>query len=372
MNSGSTVFAQLMEFVPAYEFRLFVDRYHGNYKVKSFSCWDQFLCLAFAQLTYRESLRDIEACLRAAGRKLYHMGIRGKVSRNTLAHANEVRDWRIYRDFAQVLIRNARELYLNDPLAVELDQTAYALDSTIIDLCLSLFPLGQVSKAQGSGEAPYSAGLTCQYPYHSDCHCGNSPRRQCHGRVVLGAGCHLCDGSRLCGLLPPLPYAARLGLLCHSCQEKFPLPAPLLQPSQQIHGTSLRSDRCASWLLRPKRLPRETAAHSLLRFSNQQAFGFSDQQLHLTGFDHCPTVSVPLAGGVVLQMDQATPTYQGLLRHQRKRGQNTNLDRHLGLRAGGHHQKALEPPAQPVFRSTDFERDDLRENSDLTNTFTNR
>lgn len=150
MNSGSTVFAQLMEFVPAYEFRLFVDRYHGNYKVKSFSCWDQFLCLAFAQLTYRESLRDIEACLRAAGGKLYHMGIRGKVSRNTLAHANEVRDWRIYRDFAQVLIRNARELYLNDPLAVELDQTAYALDSTIIDLCLSLFPWAKFRKRKAA------------------------------------------------------------------------------------------------------------------------------------------------------------------------------------------------------------------------------
>jgi transposase len=118
--------------------------------VKSFSCWDQFLCLAFAQLTYRESLRDIEACLRAAGRKLYHMGIRGKVSRNTLAHANEVRDWRIYRDFAQVLIRNARELYLNDPLAVELDQTAYALDSTIIDLCLSLFPWAKFRKRKAA------------------------------------------------------------------------------------------------------------------------------------------------------------------------------------------------------------------------------
>lgn len=146
MNYGTTVFAQLMEFVPAYEFRLFVDRYHGNYKVKSFSCRDQFLCLAFAQLTYRESLRDIETCLRAAGEKLYHMGIRSKVSRNTLAHANEVRDWRIYHDFAQVLIRNARELYLGEPLAVQLDQTAYALDSTIIDLCLSLFPWAKFRK----------------------------------------------------------------------------------------------------------------------------------------------------------------------------------------------------------------------------------
>ena len=104
MNSGKTIFAQLMDFVPAYEFRKCVDRYNGNHKVISFSCWDQYLCMAFAQLTYRESLRDIQACLRAAQTKLYHLGIRGKVSRNTLANANQVRDWRIYADFCQILI----------------------------------------------------------------------------------------------------------------------------------------------------------------------------------------------------------------------------------------------------------------------------
>jgi Domain of unknown function (DUF4372)/Transposase DDE domain len=150
MNSGKTVFSQMMDFLPSYEFRRCVDRYQGNYKVKSFSCWDQFLCLVFAQLTYRESLRDIETCLRAAGEKLYHMGIRANVSRNTLAHANEIRDWRIYHDFAQLLIQNARELHRNDPLAVQLDQTAYALDSTVIDLCLSLFPWAKFRKRKGA------------------------------------------------------------------------------------------------------------------------------------------------------------------------------------------------------------------------------
>ena len=140
MNIGRTVFTQLMDFMPTYEFRQCVERYNGHYKVKSFSCWDQFLCMAFAQLTYRESLRDIEACLRVAKTKLYHMGIRGKVSRNTLAHANEIRDWRIYADFAKVLIRIARNLYIGDNFGLELDQTAYALDATIIDLCLSVFP----------------------------------------------------------------------------------------------------------------------------------------------------------------------------------------------------------------------------------------
>jgi hypothetical protein len=143
MNSGQTVFSQLLDFAPRYEFRLCVERYRGDYKVQSFSCWDQFLTLAFAQLTYRESLRDIEACLRSSAKKLYHMGIRGKVSRNTLAHANQVRDWRIYSDFAQVLIREARQLYGNEPFALDLDQVVYALDTTTVDLCLSLFPWAQ-------------------------------------------------------------------------------------------------------------------------------------------------------------------------------------------------------------------------------------
>jgi hypothetical protein len=150
MDTGKPVFAQIMDFLPTYEFHQCVRRYRGHYKMKSFSCWDQFLCMAFAQLTYRESLRDIEACLRSAQRKLYHMGIRGKVSRNTLAHANQVRDWRIYADFAQILIGRARRLYANDSFGVELNQTAYALDSTLIDLCLSLFPWAKFRKHKGA------------------------------------------------------------------------------------------------------------------------------------------------------------------------------------------------------------------------------
>src|ERR1700730_10624131 len=125
MHLGKTVFAQLMDFIPAHEFQRCVHRYQGNYKVTSFSCWDQFLCMAFAQLTYRESLRDIETCLRALGPRLYHLGIRGHVSRSTLADANEIRDWRIYADLAQVLIAMARPLYAGEDFGVELKQTAY-------------------------------------------------------------------------------------------------------------------------------------------------------------------------------------------------------------------------------------------------------
>lgn len=150
MNTSSTVFAQIMDFLPLYEFRKCVRRYGGDYKIKSFSCLDQFLCMAFAQLTFRESLRDIESCLRSMRNRLYHMGIRGNVARNTLAHANETRDWRIYADFAQVLIHQARTLYADDDFGLELKQTVYAFDSTTIDLCLSLFPWAIFRKHKGA------------------------------------------------------------------------------------------------------------------------------------------------------------------------------------------------------------------------------
>jgi hypothetical protein len=140
MNAGRTIFSQLMDFFPLSEFRRCVERYQGDHKVQSFSCLDQFLTLAFAQLTGRESLRDIEACLRGLQPRLYHMGFRSVVARNTLAHANEQRDWRIFADLAQVLIRQARALYCREELGLQLQETVYALDSTTIDLCLSLFP----------------------------------------------------------------------------------------------------------------------------------------------------------------------------------------------------------------------------------------
>src|SRR5713101_6563982 len=146
MNAGRTVFSQLIEFLPHQEFQKCVARYGGDRYLKNLSCWDQYLAMAFAQLTYRESLRDIEACLRSVSGKLYHMGFRGKVARSTLADANEARDWRIYAEFAQVLIAIARPLYARDPIGIDLDQSLYALDSTTIDLCLSLFPWAKFRK----------------------------------------------------------------------------------------------------------------------------------------------------------------------------------------------------------------------------------
>jgi hypothetical protein len=148
MYQGQTVFSQLMEFLPRHSFRQCVTRYQGNYRMRSFSCYDQFLCMAFAQLTFRESLRDIECCLGALEEKLYHAGFRGKVSRSTLADANENRNWRIYADFAQLLIQQARTLYINEDFGVQLNETVYALDSSTIDLCLSLFPWARFRKTK--------------------------------------------------------------------------------------------------------------------------------------------------------------------------------------------------------------------------------
>jgi len=150
MLSDQYVFTQLMTFLPKHEFRSCVQRYRGDRRIRNFSCLDQFRCMAFAQLTYRDSLRDIETCLRAIPSKLYHLGIRGKVSRSTLADANERRDWRIYSDFAQALIRHARPLYAADSFGVDLEHTAYALDSTTIDLCLSLFPWAEFRRNKGA------------------------------------------------------------------------------------------------------------------------------------------------------------------------------------------------------------------------------
>ena len=150
MYEGQTVLSQLMRYLPLRIFRQCEARYQGDHRIKQFKCLDQFRCMAFAQLTYRESLRDIQACLRAMHPKLYHMGIRGRVSKSTLADANEKRDWRIYADLAQALITHARRLYAHEDFGVELSHTVYALDATTIDLCLSLFPWARFRQTKGA------------------------------------------------------------------------------------------------------------------------------------------------------------------------------------------------------------------------------
>jgi hypothetical protein len=164
MYIGKLVFSQVMDFMPMHTFRRCVARYQGDYKVKKFTCLDQYLCMAFAQITYRESLRDIEICLRAQEQKLYHMGIRGKISRSTIADANEQRNWNIYADLAYSLINTARKLYSDDSFAFELEQTAYALDATTIDLCLSMFPWANFRQNKGAIKLHTLLDLRCNIP----------------------------------------------------------------------------------------------------------------------------------------------------------------------------------------------------------------
>lgn len=173
MNTGKMVFAQIMEFVPHRDFQKCVKKYEGEYAVKNFSCWDQFLCMSFAQLTFRESLRDIEACLRAQGSKLYHLGIRGGIARSTLSEANNSRDWRIYQDFALILIEQARRLFADDKFSVSLDHVTYALDSTTIDLCLSLFPWATFRKTKAAVKVHTLLDLRGNIPSIILISCGN-------------------------------------------------------------------------------------------------------------------------------------------------------------------------------------------------------
>jgi hypothetical protein len=166
MHTGRFVFSQLTDFIPMHEFRACVARYRGNFRVRDFSCFDQFLSMAYAQLTGRESLRETETCLRAYGGKLYHAGFRGTIARSTLADANEHRDWHIYADFAHVLIAYARRLYAGEPLAVDLEATVYVLDSTTIDLCLSLFPWARYQRRKGAIKLHTLLDLRGSIPYH--------------------------------------------------------------------------------------------------------------------------------------------------------------------------------------------------------------
>ncbi len=177
MNSGQTIFSQIMEYLPSYEFRLCVKRYRGQYKMKSFSCWDQSLRMSFAQLTYRESLRDIQACLRGDQQKLNHLGIRGNVSRNTLAHANQVRDWCIYADFAHVLIGQARILYAHEDFGAVKANVLFLRSHHHRSLSVS-FSWGQVPPTKRSDQAPYPHGFTRQHSYADFGHPRQSQRAQ--------------------------------------------------------------------------------------------------------------------------------------------------------------------------------------------------
>lgn len=244
MYSGQVVFAQLMEHSPLHTFRRCVQRYPSKYPTKTFSHLDQFLCMAFAQLTYRESLRDIETCLRAQQAKLYYLGIRGNMAKSTLADANEQRDCRIYMDFAMCLIHTARQLYASDSFAVELEQTVYALDTTTIDLCLNVFPWARFRSTKAAVKMQTLLDLRGNIPPFIHISDGKMHEVNVPDIVDTRSRQLLNHGSRLHRLRSLVRAASSTGVLCHPWQIPFALSSHLLSHSGHIHGVMLRSDHC--------------------------------------------------------------------------------------------------------------------------------
>jgi hypothetical protein len=359
MNLGRTVFSQLIAFLPDREFRRCVARYSGDYRPRGFSCWDQFLCMAFAQFTYRESLRDIEACLRSSPDKLYHMGIRGRVSRSTLADANESHDWRIFADFAQILIARARLLYAQDPFGAELQHSAYALDSTTIDLCLAMFPWARFRERKGAVKMHTLIDLHGNIPLFVCVTDGKVHDVNILDQIAPEAGAfYLMDRGYLdFDRLHRLTLAA--AFFVTRTKDNVLLQRRYSHPTNPASG--VKSDHTVV-LTAPGSLKHYPSALRRVRYfdAEQQRFLVLDQQLRVARNHHCQPVQVSLAGGTVLQVDQATPAHQGLSRHQPKRGADADLDCDLDLRAGCHHQEGTQPVGQSLPNPTGCQRHDFR------------
>lgn len=347
MNQGKLVFAQIMEHLPLTTFRRCVARYDGEHKVKHFSCLDQYLCMAFAQLTWRESLRDIEACLRAHSTKLYHLGIRGNVARNTLANANATRDWRIYCDFAQHLIGIARRLYAEEPLGIELKDTVYALDSTTIDLCLSVFSWTPFRSTKAAVKLHTLLDLRGSIPSFIFISDGKFHDVNVLDHLVPEPGAfYVMDRAYI-----DFERLARLndaGSFFVTRQVKLQSTAPLLTRRGPSHGTRLRPDRDAHRLLLAQRLRGTAAPHQVQRSRNRQAARIPHEQLCIARTYDRPAVPTTLACGAVFQMDQTAPSHQGVLRHNRERSEGANLDRRVRLRPRRHRQETPELFCEPL------------------------
>jgi len=318
MFAGRTVFAQLIDHLPPHEFHKCVERYRGNFKFRGFSCLDQFLGLAFAQLTFRESLRDIEACLRFVENKLYHMGFRGRVARSTLADANESHDWRIYADFAQLLIHIARPMYASESLGFDLDNTVYALDSTTIDLCLSVFPWARFRASKAAIKIHTLLDLRGPIPTFIEVSEGKLHDVNILDAIVPEPGSFFYVMDRA--------YVdfERLHVF-HSSGAFFVTRAKKgiqfrRRSSHPIDAsTGLRSDHTVVLAAASSRKHypdplRRIHYHDAEQDRTGPPSSFPHQQLRPARPDHLPALQGALASGVVLQMDQAAPPDQGLLR----------------------------------------------------------
>ena len=363
MNSGRTVFAQLIEHLPHKEFQKCVARHRGDRCAKNFSCWDQYLAMAFAQLTYRESLRDIETCLGAVGDKLYHVGFRTSVARSTLADANESRDWRIYADFAQTLIATARRLYAGDAMGVDLDQSLYALDSTTIDLCLTLFPWARFRHRKAAVKLHTLLDLRGNIPTFVHITDGKVHDVNVLDQIVPEAGAFYVMDRGYVDFERLFVLTLSAAFFVMRTKSNVLLQRRYSRRGGQEHGRALRSDRDSVLVRVGITVSRRATKGQLLRCRNRQAADVPDQQLHASGADHRPTLQTTLAGRVVLQMDQATSADQGFLRHQRQRGEDANLDCGIAVCASGDRAQAVGSGGHLVPDSTDSKPHAFRESA---------
>jgi Domain of unknown function (DUF4372)/Transposase DDE domain len=359
MNEGRTVLAQLLDCFPKYEFDKCVARYHGNRRVRKLPAYEQFLVLAFAQLTWRESLRDIETCLAAFGPKLYHAGIRQPTARSTLADANENRDWRIFADFAHSLIRQAAMLYADEPFRLELQAAAYALDSTTIDLSLSLFPWATFRRHKAAIKLHTLLTLQGNFPTVIIVTPGSVHDVNILDQILWEAGSfYIMDRGYL--------DFARWHRL-HQCGAFFVTRARqnfrcARRYSRRVDKTTgLRFDQTVvlTGLAAQHHYPDPLRRIGYPRSPHRQIPRVPDQQLHRARFDHRPTVSEPLADRTLLQMAQATSAHQSVLRHQSQCRAHPNLDRHRRVSARRHFEKTSASGFQPLHYFTDFEPDAL-------------
>ena len=371
MNTGKTVFSQVMEFLPLHEFRKCVERYQGDYKVQSFSCLDQFLCMAFAQLTFRESLRDIEACLRSMPTKLYHMGIRGQVSRNTLANANNQRDWRIYADFAQVLIHRARELYLKEPFGIELEQTVYALDATTIDLCLSLFPWARFRKTKAAIKLHTLLDLRGSIPAFIEITDGNIHEVNILDILIPEAGSFYImdrgylDFERL--------YAIHQANAFFIVRAKSNLQYRRLYSRVIDKTTGLRCDQTIVLTVYQSAAdyPEKLRLIKFFDSEHNQRLTFLTNNFVIDALVIAQLYKARWKIELFFKWIKQHLRIKAFFRNIGERGQDANLDRRLDLCADRDHQKAFGSKTGTLQNSTNFERDHIRENACFSSTYEN-
>jgi len=361
MYAGKLVFAQVMEQLPLHRFHACVARYGGERKVQRFSCLDQFLCMAFAQLTYRESLREVETCLRAQRAKLYHMGFRSVVARNTLANANRVRDWRIYADFAQALIAIARRLYAGEALGMELEQTVFALDSTLIDLTLSVFPWAPYQQSKAAVQLHTLLDLLLPEPgaiYVMDR--GYIDFARLYALHRAGAFFVIRDrASTRFRRRYSHPVDRGGGLICDQTivftgwNSAPGYPEPVRRIKLRLPDRAQTARR-----RRPRPGP---AAHQAAPPRPRADPGAAHQQHRAASQHYRRALSLPLADRAVLQVNQAAPAHQGVLRRLGERRAQPDLDRGERLCAGCHPEETPRPRRLALHNPTDPQPYPVRE-----------